>query len=243
VQNIATRPEFGDQDAAIVREVTLEDCYGMRALEMLNIPVRRVIDVGAHIGSFALLVHDLYPHAEIVCVEVDPGNVELLRRNAPFATVIAAACSYDPAELQLFSTLHEQGGSTGGGFVAPRGSTGFLAFQNAGEYRPSDEPVAKITLEEIVDARGWDTIDLLKIDCEGKGPSGGEWSILYGTTLLDRIGAIVGEYHGEIRQNDEYGADKFARLLRARFEGWHETHVVGEIGTFRLVNPDRARFA
>lgn len=241
--DFAVRPEFDGQDEAILEEVFGDDCYGLRALKARNLPVRRAIDVGAHIGAFARLVHELYPDAEVVCVEADPGNAELLRRNAPFATVIAAACTYEDAELQMFSTLHAGGRSTGGGFVAPLGSTEYLRFENAVEYLPSGGALAKVTLEEIAAARGWDTVDLLKLDCEGKGPAGGEWSILHNTALLDRIGTIIGEYHGELRQNDCYGAAKFAELLRARFGRWHASYVVGEVGTFELSNPDRARFS
>jgi FkbM family methyltransferase len=242
VLDFTVRPRFAGQDEAIVAEVFDADCYGLRALKAQDLPVRRAIDVGAHIGAFARLVHHLYPDAELVCVEADPGNAELLRRNAPFATVIGAACTYESADVQMFSTLHAGGRSTGGGFVAPRGSTDYLRFENAGEYRPTDGTLAKVTLEEIVGVRGWNTVDLLKLDCEGKGPTGGEWSILHNTTLLDRLGTIVGEYHGELRQNDCYGASKFADLLDARFAGWHASYVVGEIGTFRLANPNRALF-
>jgi FkbM family methyltransferase len=202
--------------------------------------MRRVVDVGAHIGVFASLVREVYPDVEVACVEVDPANVALLRRNAPFATLFAAACTYEAGDLQLFSTVHPLGRTTGGGFVAPRGSTSCLEWENAEEYAPRPEDVAKITLEEIAHALNWDAIDLLKLDCEGKGGEGGEWSSLGKTTMLARIGVIVGEYHGERRQRDEVGAVKLERLLARRFEGWDCWNSGEEIGLFRLVNPAAA---
>ena len=235
------RPEYGDQDPAIIREVYERDCYGIRELRARGFVARRVVDVGAHIGAFARLVHEVYPDVDVACVEVDPANVALLRHNAPFASLFAAACTYEASDLQLFSTLHPLGRTTGGGFVAPRGSTSYLAWENADEYVPRPEAVATITLEEIAGALSWDTIDLLKLDCEGKGRDGGEWSILGKTTMLERIGVIVGEYHGERRQRDEPGAVKLERLLGERFDGWDCWYSGEEIGLFRLVNPRASR--
>ena len=71
---------------------------------------------------------------------------------------------------------------------------------------------------------GFDYIDYLKLDCEGS-----EFSILGQTPSLDRIGMVVGEYHGR---------EAFLALVRERFAGW-ELRILrdGELGTFWLTNP------
>lgn len=40
-----------------------------------------IIDAGAHIGLTTLYLHKQYPHAEFICIEPHPQNVELLRKN------------------------------------------------------------------------------------------------------------------------------------------------------------------
>jgi FkbM family methyltransferase len=63
-----------------------------------------------------------------------------------------------------------------------------------------------LTLGELMAEHGLERIDVLKLDCEGS-----EFSILGRTTVLDRIGLIVGEYHGR---------EAFQKLVVERFGGW-----------------------
>jgi methyltransferase FkbM-like protein len=86
--------------------------------------------------------------------------------------------------------------------------------------------VRTLTLEQLLAEQGLDHIEVLKLDCEGS-----EFSILGKTTLLDRIGIIVGEYHGK---------DAFLKLVAERFAGW-ELRIVkdGELGLFWLARPGR----
>ena len=76
-------------------------------------------------------------------------------------------------------------------------------------------------MEQLLQEHGLDHIDVLKLDCEGS-----EFSILGQTTLLDRIGVIVGEYHGKAA---------FLKLVAQRFAGW-ELRILkdGELGLFWL---------
>jgi hypothetical protein len=65
---------------------------------------------------------------------------------------------------------------------------------------------------------------VLKLDCERS-----EFSILHGTTMPDRIGVIVGEYHGK---------EAFMDLVKERFACWGFRILRdGDPGTFWLVNP------
>jgi methyltransferase family protein/methyltransferase FkbM-like protein len=77
-----------------------------------------------------------------------------------------------------------------------------------------------------MEQNGLERIDVLKLDCEGS-----EFSILDHTTSLDRIGAIVGEYHGR---------ERFLELVARRFADW-EFRILreGDIGTFWLINPHK----
>ena len=82
-----------------------------------------------------------------------------------------------------------------------------------------------MTLEDLMQQHGLDRIDVLKLDCEGS-----EFSILGQTSSLDRIGIIVGEYHGR---------DRFRELVQQRFAGWKLTILKDDpcFGTFWLESP------
>ncbi len=81
--------------------------------------------------------------------------------------------------------------------------------------------VTSLTVEDILGSHRLDHIDILKLDCEGS-----EFSILGNTTSLDRIGLIVGEYHGR---------ERFLKLVADRFADWKLRILKdGELGTFWL---------
>src|SRR5205823_10010538 len=65
-------------DMVIVRDAYLDDCY--RVAELPHAP-RYVIDVGAHIGTFALRLRRRTSRANIVCVEANPANRAALEAN------------------------------------------------------------------------------------------------------------------------------------------------------------------
>jgi FkbM family methyltransferase len=241
------RTAFGDQDEVVIRDVYEDDCYRVAELPCLakwqegqGCPT--VVDVGAHIGCFARRVLDTFPGAHVVCIEANPDNVPVLAANVGRrAEVIPAACTYEAGELAVYSTLHAEGLSTGGSFIASAGLD-YSGWSNACEYRPLASPPPRVTLEEVMDRFDWGRIDVLKLDCEGS-----EWSILRQATCLDRVRVIVGEYHGELRHGQEHGETMFRRLVAERFApppdradataGWRvELLRGGEIGLFRLTN-------
>jgi methyltransferase FkbM-like protein len=90
------------------------------------------------------------------------------------------------------------------------------------EYWLDQRPLPTVTLEQIIVEQHLDRIDVLKLDCEGS-----EFSILENTTSLDRVGAIIGEYHGR---------DRFMELVARRFADW-QLRIIrdGDPGTFWLV--------
>jgi FkbM family methyltransferase len=204
-------------DMVIVRDVYLEDCY--RVAELPRAP-RRVIDVGAHVGAFARRVHHRTARAAVVSVEANEANLPALKANVgDFAHVIPAACTYEPGEVLLFSTVFDGSDNTGGSTILPASSEEARQQAAVAAYRPSGS-VPKITLEEIVRRCGWPHIDLLKLDCEGS-----ELSILEhcDPSLLRWV---VGEYHDRAR---------FFELIERRFAGWQLRLLSdGPIGLFWL---------
>jgi len=225
------RKRHRQADMVIVRDVLHDDAY---AIGQLRIRPRTILDVGAHIGAFAAAAHRRWPRAAIVCVEANRHNLPCLRANvADFADIIHAAATYESRPLSVASTVFDGTDNTGGSYVYPLDINSTAHHESAAgntielqrrdsRYRFDGQPIRAITLEEILERNHWQRIDLLKLDCEGC-----EMSLLENTQSLERIGAIVGEYHDR---------RWFERIVRRRFAGWHLRILHdAEPGTFWLV--------
>jgi FkbM family methyltransferase len=114
-----------------------------------------ILDVGSHIGTFALLAADAHPDARVIAVEADTGIFALLRSHAapyPNITPVHAAVA-DRETTMWFCPV---GGNDGGGFLSPT--------------RPGDPkatPVTTLTLQRLCATHGIGAIDLMKMDVEG----------------------------------------------------------------------------
>jgi FkbM family methyltransferase len=232
-RNFWIRNNNAEQDLVVVQDIAEQDSYHIGELPM---PRPVVVDVGAHIGCFSRKFHERNPLARVIAVECCPENIAALRKNVgAFATVLQAAVTYEK-DVALMNAVFPNCVTTGGSTIVPRqelGSkvaAGELPTEQAGnpdqQYWADFRPVETVTLEEILAKHGVDRIDFLKLDCEGS-----EFSILRNTTILDRIGVIVGEYHGKAR---------FDALIAERFAGWALRILKdGELGNFWLSNPHR----
>jgi FkbM family methyltransferase len=170
------RPRSFDRRA--FRDVVLDNEYELPARFG---PGDVLLDVGAHVGSFAFAA--LKRGAGLVyCCEPDPGNFLQLEHNLrPWSDRVRLIpravwrSDRDAAVLSLHNP-HRAG--------------------NTGAYRLTPEtvspPVSVLAFDELVAAatEGGKRIRLLKIDCEGA-----EWPILLTARTLDRIDAVCGEYH------------------------------------------------
>jgi len=222
------RADNAVQDLVVVQDIAEEDSYHIDELPTFG-PV--VVDVGAHIGCFTKRFHTRYPAAQIIAVECCPENMEALKRNVGhLATVLQAAVTYQP-DAALLNAVFPDCVSTGGSILVSREElqrrvsdgqcSADLANMQDREYWADLRPMQRLTLEQVMQSEGVDRIDVLKLDCEGS-----EFSILRNTPSLDRIGIIVGEYHGK---------DAFLQLVHERFAGWTLRILRdGELGTFWL---------
>lgn len=209
------------QDLVIVDDVFYNDCYRLGIIPSVVANARTVVDIGAHIGTFATLVHKLNPAAKIFCVEACSENMEALRANVGhFAHCIHAACSYEPSPIALCNAVRPNCASTGGSKVVRQDE---LAQEAQGEYWPDTRELEKVTLEQLGERFGFETIDLLKLDCEGS-----EYSILGGCDLA-KVRFVVGEYHGDGRWN---------RFREEKLAGWDYGHMSQgpDMGNFHLRN-------
>jgi FkbM family methyltransferase len=142
-----------------------------------------IIDCGANIGASAFYFLHRYPHARIVVVEPDPGNMEICRRNlAPFGDKIT----------------YVQGGvwSSTGPLVVERGQFrdgAEWSFQVRSAKQGESFDAHAFTISDLMAAGRFPRIDLLKVDIEAA-----EAEVFGQSTLpwLVQIRNLVIELHG-----------------------------------------------
>lgn len=183
-----------------------------------------IVDVGACVGAFARLAHVRNPKARIFAIEANQKNIVALEANAgSFATIIPRAMTYELAPA-LLDSIYDGTEASGGSVVK---TSGEVAGYDGSQYIAHSDIIPAVTLEEVLVQHGIDFVDVLKLDCEGS-----EYSILRGTTSLDRIGVIVGEYHGGRSRWEELVRDRFAPDAWFHMSWNHHDHM----GNFLLVN-------
>jgi FkbM family methyltransferase len=156
-------------------------------------PDEVVVDVGAHIGSFAYAVV-LRGGRHVWSIEPDGTNCALAAGHLkPYADlghvrlIHAAVWRSDPNDDELrFDGYHAFPPSY-------PGMEGVLNTGGGSVVWGLGEPVAKIAFDDVVDLatnRGERRVRLLKLDCEGA-----EWPIVLTSRRLHLIDEIVGEFH------------------------------------------------
>jgi len=137
----------------LVQEIFEQHEYGILAPRGREGP-RRVLDVGANVGLFAVYTKLKYPDSIVHCYEPAPGTLPLCEANtAAFAGVTIHP--YGLFNRDRTATLHLHGHNTG---------------RNSIHHLPGASGSTPITLRDAGaewDRLGWDAADVLKIDTEG----------------------------------------------------------------------------
>ncbi|HZS13204.1 MAG TPA: FkbM family methyltransferase [Candidatus Dormibacteraeota bacterium] len=192
-------------------EIFVRGEYDVPGLDWAS--MRTIVDVGANVGMATMWMAQHAPEARFVAVEPAPSTARRLRANLDRNGL------GDRVDVVVAGVASQRGrGSMV--FDAGFSSHAFVEQSNAGE-------IELCTLDDVFDRTGEETVDLLKIDCEG-----GEYDILQGA-VLRRARAIVGEYHVIPGHHPEELSD---RLRAAGFRVWMEPVVrnVGRFHAFRV---------
>lgn len=158
-------------DAGIIGEVFRDDAYRVQDIKCAP---HCIFDIGAHIGAFSVLARQAFPDAAIFCFEPNPETRVLLEQN-----VSGLGINVIPAALHYSTKVH---------LVTHPSDTGWDKVEENG----LGPEVDTITLEAALELAGVDTVDLVKLDCEG-----GEINAFerMNPETAARMGLIVGEYH------------------------------------------------
>jgi FkbM family methyltransferase len=138
-----------------------------------------IVDLGAHIGLASLVYRARFPKARILAVEADPETALRLRANVGGSEIEVwegAVCDRD--EVVSFFMRDRSWGSSLDAHWPPEPVT--------------EVTVRGITLDSLLDERGIDRVDLLKINVEGA-----EYAILASLRDPGRIRYVLGELHGD----------------------------------------------
>lgn len=116
----------------------------------------RVLDLGAHIGTFALAASA--SGLEVLAVEAAPRNVDLLDASRSIN-------SFDRLRV-VHAAVSDH-----------RGEVGFIPAGPFGRVTAASNPVGglnvpAIPIDELLDEVGWDRVDFIKMDIEGSEVTG-----------------------------------------------------------------------
>src|SRR2546428_417418 len=138
-----------------------------------------VVDIGAHIGLFSVFASRALNPKRIICVEPNPQNFELLRKNLSNNRVEGVRTF----EIAIAGQSGERRIS-----IDPFNSGGHSLTDRGGHW----QQINVITLQDLFDWAKISDCALLKMDCEGA-----EMEILDKASdeLLARMSAICFEYH------------------------------------------------
>ena len=166
-------------DVAVLRDIFLHGVYTPAGFEAEG-GRAVVLDVGAHIGAFAAHAARMGPGVTVFAFEPAPENFALLSRNVVrngLSNVQVSQCAVSGVsgtrELHLTDSPAEHS----------------LHIVKPGSHRLA---VPSVTLADILDRHGLETVDLLKMDCEGA-----EYEILEAAIpdALGRVRRIAMEAH------------------------------------------------
>lgn len=186
----------------LFEEVWVDRCY-----DVGDLPDGAIVDIGGHVGVFAVWAASRYPRARILALEPSSPMCRALRENVAVnrlgnVTVIQAACAGRSGEAVLYS----------------RGVHAMNSLYSRDNYGSTFRPIehaSLITLDEVFQRFAVDRCVLLKLDCEGA-----EYEILFGAAAetLGRIDRIVMEYHVGLNEHVPEGLEQF--LAARGFEVW-----------------------
>ena len=183
----------------VANEMVLDE-YGLCRIAFD--PGDLVIDVGAHVGVFAIYLAKRHPGISALAFEPDPVNFHNMLANIAANRVVNViphhlAVTRDARQF----TLDRPPGNSAG-------ASGYCS-RREGLARAT---AASTTLDGIFERFAITRCKLLKIDCEGA-----EYEILTSTSVLDRVDWLSGEFHiSESLRDRGCMAEELMDFVRAR---------------------------
>lgn len=163
---------------------------------------KTIVEIGSYIGDNAITISKKIPGASIYCIEADPTNFEILKKNTQnfnnihsFNAAITNHC--DQTNFYVSSHPKKKGTSLSNSL--------FVKYIKSKKWaqKVNEICVNATTLDKFCSANDIDRIDLLKINCEGC-----EYKIFdsYDLKFLNITKSIMIQLH---KKNKEFNSSKF----------------------------------
>jgi FkbM family methyltransferase len=183
-------------DQMVIREIWIYDEYNPRGFEIARDAI--VVDVGGHIGCFAVRAGRMASEGKVFVFEPSPENFAMLKENL----LLNGSANVMPLGIALLG----QSGIRRISLCPNMVSNSIVADFPDG----SNIDVQGIALSDLMKEQNLRQIDFLKLDCEGA-----EYEILFGCSddTLARIGKISCEVHA---LDDDRNRETLATFLRSK---------------------------
>lgn len=160
-----------------------------------------VIDIGAHVGTFAIPIFIDNPFIRVFAYEPDPGNFNCLKRNLKANRIDQSRFLAQP--LAVYKVAGRIPFSVGK--ISTRSRAADISFSS--EAATKTICVKAITLKDIFKQNSIDRCKLLKIDCEG-----GEFEIFKNipNEILGKIEHLFVELH-PVCEEDRFDMKEYLR--------------------------------
>jgi len=169
---------------------------------------KTILDGGANIGLSSAYFAHKYPGAQIVAVEPSAQNFEVLQKNtAAFPQV--KGFNKGIWNKEVFLHIINKG----------ENDNAFMVEETTADTK---DALAAISIESVMLAEGWETIDLLKLDIEGSEKEVFEENYDY---WLPRTKAIVIELHDHMRPGASKALFKAISQYNFSFSMQHENLI------------------
>lgn len=169
---------------------------GIEHLSFLVQPGTSIVDVGANVGFFTLkFAKWVSDGGRVIAIEPEPANLDALNRaisrsGTTIIDVIQAAAAEKEGELYLS-----------------------LNPMNPADHRLAERgiPVKAVTIDGLMQARGWPSVSLIKIDVQGAEPR----TLAGAKETISRFNpAIFIEIDDEALREAGFSADSLIESLR-----------------------------
>lgn len=144
----------GTVDRYVINEIVFRGEYFPKGFSLE--PDSTVVEIGGHIGIFAILAAKMVPLGRVHTFEPNPDNFNLLSANLAINRIANVSARQEAVSDREGSiTLYIDPANTGGHSIHRTRNTG------------DGIVVRTTTLQDVVDQNGLRRIDFLKMDCEG----------------------------------------------------------------------------
>ncbi|MBF0417650.1 MAG: FkbM family methyltransferase [Magnetococcales bacterium] len=191
----------GTSDEKVIAHSFDHDIFFPGMPEYQPAPDHLILDIGAHIGGFALVAARKVPNGGVLAVEACQETFDYLRVNILMNRLEnVRADRLALADQRGTVRLYHDDGNGGHSIMTPLSSVW--------------EETPTLSLAEYLAEKGVDRVDFIKFNCEGA-----EFPILMAApvALLQKVGSMLVLYHADLSPKHSM-ADLRAHLAKAGFQ-------------------------